>query len=149
VTASSSTTQPRLRWCTRRPARRPTPITTAAWCSCCATATAAGWCRIGFFRETDGAPIDLLLAPHHGSHTSSTPRFVSALRPRRVIFSRRREIPRQVVRRYREAGARGWFTRHSGTLEVRFDPKWQPDPRVTGFACADDGAPYNGWGFCP
>ncbi|EAS47392.1 hypothetical protein GB2207_01272 [gamma proteobacterium HTCC2207] len=31
--------------------------------------------------------MDLLIAPHHGSKTSSTPRFVQQLRPKNVVFS--------------------------------------------------------------
>ena len=33
------------------------------------------------------ARMDLLIAPHHGSKTSSTPRFVQQLRPKNVVFS--------------------------------------------------------------
>jgi len=33
------------------------------------------------------APVDLVLAPHHGSRSSSSPSFVEALRPRYVVFS--------------------------------------------------------------
>lgn len=32
-------------------------------------------------------PVDLVLAPHHGSRSSSSPSFVEALRPRYVVFS--------------------------------------------------------------
>jgi len=31
--------------------------------------------------------VDVLLAPHHGSHTSSTPEFVAQVRPQNVIYS--------------------------------------------------------------
>lgn len=66
---------------------------------------------------------DVLLAPHHGSLTSSTPAFVAAVAPRHVVFQtgyrNRFGHPRpQVVARYREAGARIWQSvAHGG---VRF-----------------------------
>jgi competence protein ComEC len=55
-------------------------------------------------------PTDLVLAPHHGSRTSSSPAFVAALRPRFVIFpvgyANRWGFPKDdVVRRWQEAGS--------------------------------------------
>ena len=55
-------------------------------------------------------PVDLLFAPHHGSNTSSTVRFVKLLSPRIAVamagFGNRYGHPHPaVVRRYAQAGA--------------------------------------------
>ena len=78
-------------------------------------------------------PIDLLIAPHHGSKTSSTYNFVQRLAPRHVVFSAgyRHQFGHphaDVVNRYRQAGSQLWNTAeqgaitfswlHSGKLEV-------------------------------
>lgn len=65
--------------------------------------------------------IDLLLAPHHGSRTSSSPAFVAQLRPAHVVYSagwhHRFGHPRpQVVARYTAVGARNWNTAGEGAL---------------------------------
>jgi competence protein ComEC len=56
------------------------------------------------------SPVDLVLAPHHGSRSSSGAALVAATRPRFVVFSagylNRWGFPaQQVVRRWSEAGA--------------------------------------------
>ena len=66
-------------------------------------------------------PFDLLLSPHHGSASSSTHRFVQAVRPRLVAhsagFFNRWGFPREtVVARWAGAGARQWDTGASGAL---------------------------------
>ncbi|MBN4664916.1 DNA internalization-related competence protein ComEC/Rec2 [Pandoraea nosoerga] len=66
---------------------------------------------------------EVLLAPHHGSLTSSTPAFVAAVAPQHVVFQtgyrNRFAHPRpQVVARYREAGSRVWQSVTHGA--VRF-----------------------------
>lgn len=65
----------------------------------------------------------LLVAPHHGSHTSSSYAFIRAVAPRWVVFSaghnNRFGHPHQkVVQRYRELGAEPVYTATSGA--VRF-----------------------------
>ncbi len=66
---------------------------------------------------------DILLAPHHGSQTSSTPAFVQAVAPRHVVFqtgyrNRFRHPRPPVVARYQAAGAALWSNpTHGG---VRF-----------------------------
>jgi competence protein ComEC len=64
---------------------------------------------------------DLLLAPHHGSETSSTPAFLQAVQPRWVAISagaeNRFRLPREtVLARYRKAGARIANTADTGML---------------------------------
>ncbi|MHB1215804.1 MAG: DNA internalization-related competence protein ComEC/Rec2 [Thiobacillus sp.] len=70
------------------------------------------------------APVDVLLAGHHGSRTSSIPEFVAATRPEWVVFTmghrNRYGHPHpQVVTRFREIDAR-MLRSDSGGL-IRFD----------------------------
>jgi competence protein ComEC len=58
-----------------------------------------------------GIRADVLIVPHHGSKTSSTPEFVQAVQPRVAIFTagyrnRFGHPRREVVERYREVGSR-------------------------------------------
>lgn len=69
---------------------------------------------------------DLLLAPHHGSDSSSSSDFVAAVRPAWVVYAtganNRFHLPRaSVVDRYRVTGARGRDTAGSGAMEFRLD----------------------------
>ena len=71
-------------------------------------------------------PADLLLAPHHGSRTSSTPAFVAAVGARDVVFTvghrNRFGHPRaDVVERYVRRGAAVHRTDRLGALTFRFD----------------------------
>jgi competence protein ComEC len=64
---------------------------------------------------------DVLLAPHHGSRTSSTPDFIAAVGAREVIFPvgyrNRFNHPRpDVVERY--AGSRLWRTDLDGEIRI-------------------------------
>ncbi len=65
----------------------------------------------------------IVLAPHHGSKTSSGPRWVAQLQPDLVVFSagyrHRFGHPHdQVVGRYREAGSEPYNTAFTGALRV-------------------------------
>lgn len=67
-----------------------------------------------------------LLAPHHGSATSSSARFVAAVRTRVVVWSRgasrRLRLPSRVVaRRYEATGAYAFDTAEDGPITLRFD----------------------------
>ncbi|SDK21098.1 DNA internalization-related competence protein ComEC/Rec2 [Microbulbifer yueqingensis] len=71
-------------------------------------------------------PVDLVVAPHHGSRTSSSPGFVYWARPRSVVFSAgfRHHFGHphpDVVARYREAGAKLFNTADTGALEFSWD----------------------------
>lgn len=65
--------------------------------------------------------VDLLVAPHHGSRTSSTPAFVAATSPAHVVYSAGynhhwgHPHP-EVQARYRDQGARAWHTAHGGAI---------------------------------
>jgi competence protein ComEC len=65
--------------------------------------------------------VDLLLAPHHGSRTSSSPGFIAATLPRNVVFStgwcNHYHFPnKKVVSRYNEAGSTLFNTATQGQL---------------------------------
>lgn len=80
------------------------------------------------------APADIVIAPHHGSRTSSTADFVSATRPALVLFPtgyrNRWGFPRQdVVQRWRAAGAQTLSTPDSGAIEVRVSAGGVEPPR--------------------
>jgi competence protein ComEC len=69
---------------------------------------------------------EVVVAPHHGSDTSSSSLFVAAVRPDVTIFStgyrNRWNFPRPaVVARWREAGARCYETGASGAITVTFE----------------------------
>jgi competence protein ComEC len=66
---------------------------------------------------------DLLLSPHHGSRTSSSPEFIAAVSPKIVIHSagwhHRFHHPRpEVVERYRTAGAQQFNTATTGAVSI-------------------------------
>lgn len=73
-----------------------------------------------------GVPhVDVVVAPHHGSGTSSSLLFVAATRPDVTIFStgyrNRWGLPRaEVVERWRQAGARCFDTSVSGAITATF-----------------------------
>ncbi len=75
-------------------------------------------------REGAGLRADALLAPHHGSRTSSTEPFLAAVQPRLVVvaagYRNRFGHPRaDVLGRYAGAGARVMRTDFDGAVEVR------------------------------
>ncbi|MCB1649396.1 MAG: DNA internalization-related competence protein ComEC/Rec2 [Pseudomonadales bacterium] len=64
---------------------------------------------------------DLLIAPHHGSNTSSSPAFIAAVAPHTVVFSAgyRSQFGHPapgVAERYHALGIRAWNTALSGAL---------------------------------
>lgn len=70
--------------------------------------------------------VTVLKAPHHGSRTSSSPEFIGRVRPRHVIFcvgrNNRFGFPsREVVQRYRSAGARCYRTDLDGAVTMKTD----------------------------
>jgi len=69
---------------------------------------------------------DILLVPHHGSHTSSTQQFISAVAPRLAIVSAGRynrfyHPHYSVVRRLEKNHIRWFNTASSGQLTLQFD----------------------------
>ncbi len=71
---------------------------------------------------------EALLAPHHGSASSSSPGFVKQVAPRYAIFSvgyrNRFGHPREnVLARYREAGSELLRTDSGGAIQIRLEPE--------------------------
>lgn len=71
---------------------------------------------------------DVLVAPHHGSKTSSSEAFIEAVSPEVVVFSQgfnnRWGLPHdEVVRRYQAFGSRMLRTSDSGQISISFEPK--------------------------
>lgn len=80
-------------------------------------------------------PVDLVVAPHHGSRTSSGPPLVAATRPAWTVFStnwrNRWGFPAEaVVDRWRRAGAMPLSTDRHGEILVRFEPHGPSPPRL-------------------
>jgi competence protein ComEC len=80
-------------------------------------------------------PVDLVVAPHHGSRTSSGPALVAATRPAWVVFStnwrNRWNFPAEaIVARWRRAGALPLSTERHGEIVVRFDPRGPGAPAL-------------------
>ena len=68
--------------------------------------------------------VDVVIVPHHGSRTSSSPSFVQALRPELAIisagFGNRWGLPDvEVVERWRASGAQVLTTAASGAISLR------------------------------
>jgi len=76
---------------------------------------------------------DILVAPHHGSKTSSSPEFIDAVEPVWVLFAtgyrNRFGFPRQaIVERYRRRGVIALDTADSGSILFRADPGKPVEP---------------------
>ena len=76
--------------------------------------------------EHERHPIDVVVAPHHGSSTSSSEEFVSLLRPRFVVFSmgwaNRYGFPdSSVVLRYKSQGTKVFRSDESGAVRFEFN----------------------------
>lgn len=75
--------------------------------------------------------IDILIAGHHGSLTSSGPAFVAATNPSQVIFSAGRDNrfghpAQEVVRRFRRQGSCLWNTALDGAVTITMTPGVTP-----------------------
>lgn len=76
-------------------------------------------------RWPGGLRADLMLVPHHGSLSSSSPRLIDAIKPRIALissgFGNRYGFPREaVVERYRARGIALYDTARSGAIRVDF-----------------------------
>jgi DNA internalization-related competence protein ComEC/Rec2 len=88
---------------------------------------AAGERTLLRYRKRD-LPADILVAPHHGSTTSSTVAFVNAVRPKYVLYSvgyrNRFKFPQlQVVERYERIGTERFDTASHGAITIRISPQ--------------------------
>ena len=73
----------------------------------------------------DSLRADVLLAPHHGSGTSSTPAFLAAVNPSIGVFqvghrNRYRHPKKEVFERYGQLGIRRLRTDESGAIQFEF-----------------------------
>src|SRR5258708_22807331 len=71
---------------------------------------------------------DVLVVPHHGSRTSSTPAFIDAVAPKIAVFAcgyrNRFGHPRpDIVARYEAASSRLLRTAYEGAVMVSFSPR--------------------------
>jgi competence protein ComEC len=88
-------------------------------------------------------PVQVIVAPHHGSLTSSTRTFVKQLQPGQVVVSagyrnRYRHPHPKVVQRYREAGAVVFETAEMGALRFHWsDRDVDSGPQITAFRETD------------
>lgn len=77
-------------------------------------------------RASDALMADVIVAPHHGSRGSSTPRFVEAVEAAHVIhpvgnLNTHRHPHPDVWSRWASAGARNWRTDGQGAVIASFD----------------------------
>ena len=79
-------------------------------------------------RDPAALAADVLLVPHHGSRTSSTPAFIAAVGAQHAVipvgYRNRFGHPKaEVVERYEAAGISLWRTDRDGALRVALDPQ--------------------------
>ncbi len=77
-------------------------------------------------RVAQPLPVNALIAPHHGSRSSSTDAFVDLFQPELVVYAagerNRFQFPHaDVVSRYERAGAKGFTTGEGGAVSMRFN----------------------------
>ena len=94
--------------------------------------------------------IDVLIAPHHGSASSSSWTFLQHIRPRHVVFStgyrnRYRHPSAKIVPRYEALGSQIWNTAWHGALV--FDES-ETELRVTSARCNQPRRWYLAEGYC-
>lgn len=70
--------------------------------------------------------VDILIAPHHGSNSSSSRAFIEQVNPKHVVFSagyrnRYRHPASKVQSRYRDAGSMLWNTASQGAITFHLD----------------------------
>lgn len=79
-------------------------------------------------RGADTLVADILVAPHHGSKSSSSIAFIDAIAPQQVIFAagyrNRYGFPmREIVARYARAGVDMHISGHAGALRILVHPE--------------------------
>ena len=91
--------------------------------------------------EFGPAPIRVMKVPHHGSATSSSQEFVSALGPRVALLSagQTTKVSEDVLRRYRDVGAAIYRTDADGAITIDTDGKTVTVTTFTGSSMKVDG----------
>jgi competence protein ComEC len=120
----------------RRPANGASLVLRARSAALCLALPADATAEVERALAAEHGPCDVLKLGHHGSRTSSDPRWLDALAPRVAIASagerRRSPLPHESVsRRLAQRGVRLVETRRSGAIEVRLDA---PEPGLSGWA---------------
>ncbi|MFO7838112.1 MAG: ComEC/Rec2 family competence protein, partial [Desulfosalsimonadaceae bacterium] len=88
---------------------------------------AAAEAKLAQRQKTEPGP-SVLIAPHHGSSTSSTPEFLDWVRPRAAVFSagpqNRFHLPAdEVLERYRDRGCPTLLTSSDGAVQIETNGK--------------------------
>lgn len=99
-----------------------------------------------WWQKHSTAPLTILLAPHHGSKTSSSAALIASLKSQHVIISRRRAAGKGVVERYLQAHSMVYTTRQQGSIMIRLNAR---GVAIQGFTCTAAGIAQRGWGSCP
>lgn len=78
--------------------------------------------------DVDLLESEILIAPHHGSMTSSSPEFIKAVKAKNVIFTagylNRWRFPRpEILQRYQKSGAETFRTDQDGAILVNCQPE--------------------------
>lgn len=78
-------------------------------------------------RESGLLNADIIVAPHHGSKTSSSSTFINAVSPKYVVFStgylNRWKMPnKSVLQRYQDSGVKSLNTADSGMVSLEISP---------------------------
>ena len=78
--------------------------------------------------KRDLLTADILIAPHHGSKTSSGTSFIEAVSAQIVIFAagyrNRYQFPKQeIVERFAAQGAQMYMSGHTGAIRILVDPQ--------------------------
>ena len=86
-------------------------------------------------RDAGSLRAQLLVVPHHGSRTSSTPAFIAAVAPQVAVFTpgyrNRFGHPRaEIVERYAAAGVPSYRTDYEGALTFAFESGMALTPRT-------------------
>jgi len=104
---------------------------------------------------------DVLVAPHHGSRSSSTAAFVSAVRPHYVLFpgryrDRYHHPHDEVVERYRQQGIDGYGSPTAGALGIHLGKappvaapcRYRPGSRRYWHAVSEASDEVGAWSGC-
>jgi len=83
----------------------------------------------------DNLKSHILIAPHHGSKTSSSREFIDAVSPRLVLiangYRNRYRFPHEsVINRYQQIGAKWLETQHSGAISILVTPERLSEPVI-------------------
>ncbi|WP_426360204.1 DNA internalization-related competence protein ComEC/Rec2 [Pseudocolwellia sp. HL-MZ19] len=92
--------------------------------------------------DTHMAPLlksDVIIAPHHGSKTSSSHTFIQAVSPQYVIYStgfmNRWRMPSTIVQqRYTDENIQAFNTAHTGMVEVKIEMEFLDEESIMGKA---------------